>query len=140
LLLSRVINSPRRYYVNKDGEGWMNFPHNLTLTCYYFETFVIVTWCKQSHNMLCKQRWRMGEWHFLKLTFDFLLFWNVIVTWCKQTQAMLIKQWGRQCDAVLNFNLLFWNVIVTWCKNPQAMLCKQWVRQCDAVLNFNLLW
>jgi len=28
---------------------------NLTLTCYYFETFVIVTWCKLPEAMLCKQ-------------------------------------------------------------------------------------
>jgi len=35
------------------------------LTCYYFETFVIVTLCKQPEAMLCQQRWRRGEWPFL---------------------------------------------------------------------------
>jgi len=38
----------------------MTFPVNLTLT-YYFETFVIVTWCKQPPAMLCQQKWRRGE-------------------------------------------------------------------------------
>jgi len=33
----------------------MTFPVNLPLTCYYFETFVIVTWCKQPQAMLCQK-------------------------------------------------------------------------------------
>ena len=33
----------------------MTFPVNLTQTYYYFETFVIVMWCKQPEAMLCKQ-------------------------------------------------------------------------------------
>ena len=30
----------------------MTSPVNLTLTCYYFETFVIVTWCKQPQAVM----------------------------------------------------------------------------------------
>ena len=37
----------------------MTFPVNLTLT-YYFETSVIVTWCKQPQAMLCKQKMAEG--------------------------------------------------------------------------------
>jgi len=40
-----------------------------------------------------------------KLCYYFETF--VIVTWCKQPEAMLCKQWGRECDAVLKFNLLW---------------------------------
>jgi len=32
------------------------------MACYYFETFVIVTGCKQPQAMLCQQRWWRGKW------------------------------------------------------------------------------
>jgi len=46
----------------------MTFPVNLTLPCYYFETFVIVTFCKEPQAMLCKQLGRQCD-TVLNLTF-----------------------------------------------------------------------